>query len=87
LPAGDYYVALFINDGYTEIAPRVPFKVVKLGDINGDGRVDLLDRDVQRAAMGSCFGSARYVIAANFDADACITQNDYKLWYAIYRKQ
>ncbi len=87
LPAGDYYVALFINDGYTEIAPRVPFKVVKLGDINGDGRVDLLDRDAQRAAMGSCFGSARYVIAANFDADACITQNDYKLWYAIYRKQ
>ena len=87
LPSGSYYVALFVNDTYTEAAPRVSFKVIKPGDINGDGKVDLLDRDVQRAAMGSCFGSARYVIAANFDSDACITQNDYKLWYAIYKKQ
>jgi hypothetical protein len=61
--------------------------VVSKGDINGDGRVDMLDYNVQRAAMGSCVGSARYVVAANFDSDTCITQQDYKLWYAIYKSK
>jgi hypothetical protein len=61
--------------------------VVKPGDINGDGLVDLLDRDMQRAAMGSCLGQPRYLPADNFDSDTCITQQDYKIWYDIYRRQ
>jgi len=87
LPPGEYFAALFVNDGYTEIAPRVLLKVVKLGDITGDGKVDLLDRNALRAAIGSCVGDARYLPAANFDTDTCISQNDYKLWYAIYIRQ
>ncbi len=87
LVAGDYFAAFMINDGYTEVTPRVSFKVIKLGDITGDGKVDLADRNAQRAAMGSCFGDTRYNAAANFDADSCITQKDYKLWYAIFKKQ
>jgi hypothetical protein len=87
LATGEYFAAFLLNDGYTEGAPRVAFKVVKLGDINGDGKVDVADRNAQRAAMGSCAGDARYVAAANFDSDSCITQQDYKLWYAIYTQQ
>jgi hypothetical protein len=37
--------------------------------------------------MGSCAGDGRYVAAANFDSDSCITQQDYKLWYAIFKQQ
>ena len=85
--AGSYFVALFSNNTLTELAPRVNVTVVKRGDINGDGLVDMLDYNVQRAAMGSCVGSAKYVAAANFDSDTCITQQDYKLWYAIYKAQ
>ncbi len=87
LAAGDYFAAFLLNDGYGEGAPRVNFTVVKLGDIDGDGKVDVKDRDAQRAAMGSCLGDARYLAAANFDSDSCITQQDYKLWYAIYKQQ
>lgn len=87
LAAGDYFAAFLLNDGYAEAAPRVSFKVVKLGDIDGDGKVDVKDRDAQRAAMGTCFGDARYNAAANYDNDSCITQQDYKLWYAIFKQQ
>ena len=87
LEAGEYYVTFLLNDGYQEAATRVPVTVRKRGDINGDGRIDVADRDVQRAALGSCQGDARYQPLANFDADACITQADYKLWYGIYTRQ
>jgi len=87
LPPGNYFAGLYAVGNSTELAPRVAFKVVKPGDINGDGRVDLLDRDMQRAAMGSCLGQPRYLPAANFDSDTCITQQDYKLWYDIYTRQ
>ena len=87
LAAGEYYVAFLLNDGYEDAAPRVPFAVRKRGDINGDGRIDVADRDVQRAAIGSCDGDARYQPLADFDSDRCITQADYKLWYALFTKQ
>jgi hypothetical protein len=87
LAPGAYYATVLLNDGYTEAVPRVSFRVVLQGDINGDGRVDMADYAVIRAAMGACFGDPRYVLAANFDSDSCITANDYKLWYAIFKRQ
>ncbi|MFZ5521596.1 MAG: fibronectin type III domain-containing protein [Pseudomonadota bacterium] len=87
LDAGEYYVAFLLNDGYEEAATRVPFSVRKRGDIDGNGLINLADRDAQRAALGSCQGDARYQPLANFDADNCITQADYKLWYAIFSRQ
>lgn len=83
---GSYYVTLLSASG-TELTARIVFRVVKLGDINGDGRVNETDRDLLRAAIGSCAGQARYLPAANFDTDVCITQQDYKLWYAIWKAQ
>lgn len=87
LAAGDYYVAFLLNDGYEEAAARVPFKVLRQGDINGDGAIDVADRDAQRAALGNCEGDARYQSLADFDGDHCITQADYRLWYALFTKQ
>ncbi|MFN5049345.1 fibronectin type III domain-containing protein [Roseateles sp.] len=87
LGAGEYYIAFLLNDGYQEAAPRVPFAVRKLGDINGDGLINASDRDLQRAALGSCEGDTRYQPLANFDGDKCITQADYKLWYALFTRQ
>jgi hypothetical protein len=86
LAPGRYYATVLLNDGYEEIVPRVRFEVVRAGDLNGDGLVDERDRRRLRSALGSCFGDARYVIEANFDDDSCITQNDYRLWYAIFRR-
>lgn len=87
LGAGEYYIAFLLNDGYQEAAPRVPFAVRKLGDINGDGLINTSDRDLQRAALGSCEGDPRYQPLANFDSDKCITQADYKLWYGLFTRQ
>ncbi|MCV2349568.1 phosphocholine-specific phospholipase C [Paucibacter sp. Y2R2-4] len=84
---GEYFFGLFLNDGYEEAAPRLNLRLLKRGDINGDGRIDAADRDAQRAAMGSCVGDTRYQPLANFDADNCITQADYRGWYEIFSKQ
>lgn len=87
LAAGEYYAVFLLNDGYEEAAARVPFAVRKRGDINGDGVINVADRDAQRAALGSCEGDARYQPLADFDGDRCIKQADYKLWYALFTKQ
>jgi hypothetical protein len=87
LPAGNYFAGVYAGGSNTELAARATFKVIKQGDINGDGRVDLTDRELLRAAMGSCLGQPRFLLAANFDSDTCITQQDYKLWYDIYSRQ
>lgn len=83
---GAYYATLLSATG-TELGSRAAFRIVKLGDVNGDGLVNELDRDLLRAAIGACAGDARYLPAANFDTDVCITQQDYKLWYAIWKAQ
>ena len=86
-PEGEYFFGLFLNDGYEEAAARLNLRLLKRGDINGDGRIDAADREAQRAAMGACVGDARYNPLANFDADNCITQVDYRGWYEIFRQQ
>lgn len=86
LGEGDYFIGLFLNDGYGEAAPRLNLRVLKRGDVNGDGRIDAADRDALRNSLGSCAGDARYQPLANFDADNCITQADYRSWYEIFSK-
>ncbi len=87
LPEGEYFFGLFLNDGYEEAAPRLALRLLKRGDINGDGRIDAADREAQRAAMGACAGDSRYQPLANFAPDACITKADYRAWFDIFRQQ
>ncbi|MDT8998587.1 phospholipase C, phosphocholine-specific [Paucibacter sp. APW11] len=87
LAEGEYFIGLFLNDGYGEAAPRLDLRVLKPGDLNGDGRIDAADREQLRNALGACAGQPRYQPLANLDADSCITQVDYRAWYDIFNKQ
>ncbi len=67
-----------VNDGYTEITPRVNFTIRAAGDLNGDGLVDINDRNLLRASLGKCEGNLAYNRDADYDNDACVTQLDYQ---------
>ena len=84
LPVGDYFIGLFLNDGYSEAAPRLSLKVLKAGDINGDGVVDASDRDALRRMIGLREGQPGYSALADFDGDKTITQADYRAWMQIF---
>lgn len=43
-----------------------------LGDLDGDGDVDLSDLSLMLAAFGSCEGDANYLAAADLDANGCV---------------
>jgi hypothetical protein len=84
LARGNYYATFMINDGYTEITPRVNFTIRAAGDLNGDGAVDINDRNVLRQSLGRCEGNPAYNADADYDDDACVTQLDYQRWYSYY---
>lgn len=84
LARGNYYATFMINDGYTEITPRVNFTIRAAGDLNGDNVVDMTDRNLLRQALGKCEGNPAYLRDADYDNDACITQLDYQAWYSHY---
>jgi predicted extracellular nuclease len=56
-----------------------------LGDLNGDGLVNITDRDIIRSALNSCTGNARFIAAADYNRNGCITYTDYSIWYGYYR--
>lgn len=84
LARGDYYATFLINDGYTEITPRVNFTIRAAGDLNGDGAVNVSDRNLLRQSLGQCQGGATYNSDADYDGDGCITQLDYQSWYSHF---
>lgn len=55
------------------------------GDLDGDGDMDADDYALFRAVLGSCTGADRYLAAADYDGDGCITLGDYRTWYGHYR--
>ncbi|KPJ94987.1 MAG: hypothetical protein AMJ53_03935 [Gammaproteobacteria bacterium SG8_11] len=55
------------------------------GDLDGDCDVDFDDRVILWTALRSCEGDTDYNPDANYDADSCITFNDYRVWYGYYR--
>jgi hypothetical protein len=59
--------------------PQVP------GGLDGDGDVDADDYALFHAALGACIGAARYLAAADYDGDGCISLGDYRTWYGYYR--
>jgi hypothetical protein len=56
-----------------------------LGDLDGDRNVDDTDRSIIMGALRACRGSAKYVAAADYDGDGCVTLNDYRQWYKYYQ--
>jgi hypothetical protein len=52
------------------------------GDLNDDNRVDVLDYDLWRAAVGSCSANAHYNRRADLDESGCVDHADYALWNA-----
>ena len=55
-----------------------------VGDIDGDGDVDLSDLQLLLAAYGSCDGAANYNPLADLDGDGCINLADLQLLLANY---
>ena len=87
LPVGNYFIGLFLNDGYSEAAPRLALKVLAAGDVNADGAIDAADATALRGAIGTCKGQPGYVPLADLDGDNCITQADYRAWTKIFTGQ
>lgn len=56
-----------------------------LGDLNNDNQVNLTDRNIVRAALGKCSGTAGYNAEADYDRDGCVTYADYSIWYGFFR--
>jgi len=54
-------------------------------DLNGDGQVDLADREVLRAALGTSEGNPGFIPDADYDGDGSITYNDYRIWYGLFK--
>lgn len=54
------------------------------GDLNGDRVLDVKDRKLLQAAIGTCNGDNPFLADADFDEDGCITQADHKLWIKLF---
>jgi hypothetical protein len=56
------------------------------GDFDDDNDVDVDDYFIFLDAFGTCVGDIKYVPAADFDGDECITWVDYQAWAVCYRQ-
>jgi len=55
-----------------------------IGDVDGDGDVDLSDLGALLAAYGTCAGQPRYNLNADFDGDGCVGLSDLAALLANY---
>ena len=55
------------------------------GDLDHDGDCDMDDRTILLESLRTCEGDPAYNGAADYDDDECITFNDYRIWYSIYK--
>ena len=56
------------------------------GDLNHDGNVDALDRDVVRSSLGSCSGEDRFIVETDYNLNDCTDYEDYRVWYRHYQE-
>jgi hypothetical protein len=55
-----------------------------IGDVNGDGCVDLEDLTLLLSAYGACTGDPGYLAAADLDQSGCVDLNDLSMLLAHY---
>ena len=55
-----------------------------LGDVDGNGQVDLSDLATILSAFGACDGDPEYVPGADLSNDGCITLNDLATILALF---
>ena len=55
-----------------------------LGDVTGDGHVDINDLAALLASYGACVGQPGYNPAANFDGDSCVSLSDLAILLAHF---
>jgi hypothetical protein len=55
------------------------------GDLNGDGVVDIADRNMFLGSYRKCSGDTGFLSEADYDGDGCVTLNDYRDWYIHYK--
>jgi len=87
---GQYYAALFLDDGYTQASERFEFEVITetvQGDVNGDGVLTLSDAAALRTKFGQCQGDEHYTPIADLNNDTCINFLDHGAWLTLYRAQ
>lgn len=86
---GTYVLELSVNDGedngYDNVAVTVE-RPSRLGDLDGDGRVTLLDLKIMREALGACRGDVNYNPGCDYNHDGCVTLRDYEIWVWYYLK-
>ena len=87
LGVGNYFIGLFLDDGYTEAAPRLSLKVSAAGDVTANGTIDAADATALRGEIGLCKGQAGYNALGDLDGDHCVTQADYRAWTKLFSGQ
>ena len=55
-----------------------------LGDLNGDGVIDVEDYSEFRKTLGKCDGDTGFNSKADYDQDGCVSYLDYRIWYGYY---
>ncbi len=63
---------------------RISFALIRPGDTDQDGDVDLSDLGVVLAAFGKCSGDAGYSATADIDANGCVELSDLGIVLANY---
>ncbi len=56
------------------------------GDLDGDGDIDLADRDLFNSTFGKYESEAGYISRADLDSDGQITMNDYQTWLELFNQ-
>lgn len=55
-----------------------------LGDLDGDGDVDVTDLSIFRSSLGACSTAPNFIADADYDGDGCVSYADYRTWYGYY---
>jgi hypothetical protein len=90
---GDYVVQLVVNDGELDSDPETVLITAQEkakpipGDLDGDGDVDMDDRNILVASFAKCEGAEGYNADADYDGSGCVNFLDYRIWLNFYMNQ